>query len=118
MRKLSRSIVYLLSGCALTGLGTGCVVERPRREVVVEEPAPAPDAEVVVEAPPPPRVEIVGVAPGPDFIWIGGFWGWDHGRYVWREGRWGHGPYRGARWEGGHWDHVRGGHVWVEGRWR
>jgi hypothetical protein len=74
--------------------------------VVVEEGMP----------PPPPQVEVLPVAPGPDFVWIGGHWGW-HGRWVWEGGRYERHPH--GRWEAGHWDHRPGrGYVWVEGRWR
>ena len=68
----------------------------------------------VREAPPRPREEVIVAAPGPDYVWIAGHWGW-HGHWVWESGRWDRHP--GSTWIGGHWDHREGGYVWVEGRW-
>jgi hypothetical protein len=80
---------------ALTSLLGACVV------------IPAPrhyggGGEVVTVAPPAPQGEVVGVAPGPGFIWIGGFWNWIGGRHVW---------------VGGHWESHRPGHRWVPHQW-
>jgi hypothetical protein len=33
-------------------------------------------------------VEPVLVAPGPGYIWIGGYWSWTGGRHVWSRGHW------------------------------
>jgi hypothetical protein len=66
------------------------------------------------EPPPAPRQEVIVAAPGPDYVWIGGHWGW-HGHWVWESGRWDRRP--GYSWVGGHWDHRGGGYVYVEGRW-
>jgi hypothetical protein len=84
-------------------------------------PPPPPTAgETIVsdEAPPPPMTEtVVGVAPGPDYIWIGGYWGWDHGRRVWMRGRWDHPPRHGAVWIAPRWEHRGGHYVFVRGYW-
>ena len=50
---------------------SGCVVARERpAEVVISEPPPAGP------------VEVVPVAPGPDYVWVGGYWAW-RGRWAW-----------------------------------
>ena len=79
--------------------------------------APPPGRVYVVDRPPPARVEVISRAPGPDFIWIGGYWrradtrwDWVPGHYVRREG--------GRKWVAGHWAHDRRGWYFVEGRWR
>jgi WXXGXW repeat (2 copies) len=105
-------------------LMTGCVV----RERVVYRPAPpvvaeTPGAEVeVTSAPPsvPPAdyVEVQPAIPGPDYIWVGGYWGWGPGGWVWTRGYWGRPPYRGAHWYGPHYVYRGGRHVWVRGGWR
>ena len=64
----------------------------------------------VVVAPPPPVVETYGVAPGPGFVWVGGYWNWEAGRHVWVGGRWEHPPGVGYRWEPHRW--VREGDGW------
>jgi hypothetical protein len=49
--------------------------------------------------PPPPRVvRVLPPAPGPEFVWIDGYW-YPVGRhYRWHEGYWTRPPYAGARW--------------------
>ena len=72
------SAVILLTG--------GCV----ERRVVVRErvPAYAPSETVVVtEAPPAPQTEVIPVAPGPDYVWVGGYWVRQGPRWVWAPGR-------------------------------
>jgi hypothetical protein len=69
--------------------------------------------------PPPPRVvRVLPPTPGPDFVWIEGYW-YPVGRhYKWHEGYWTRPPYVGAHWVGphheggqffaGYWDGDRG----------
>ncbi len=79
---------------------------------------PAPSREVVVQSEPPaPLVEVVPVAPGPAFIWIGGFWEW-HERWVWTPGRWVERPNPNANWVEPRWE--RREHDWRfhGGHWR
>ena len=104
----------------LASLGA-CVVayERPYHEAMMVEGAPPADGVVVTQAPPPAQVEVVTVAPAPGLVWVGGYWGWTGGRYVWVSGGWHHPPRAGAVWVGGSWARrPSGGHVWVQGRWR
>jgi YXWGXW repeat-containing protein len=96
----------LLSLAALLGLGAACA------------PNPPPGAMYVERRPPPVRVEVIGVAPGPGFIWIGGFWRWGGGQYVWVPGRWAARERGYHHWNPGRWRHTRRGWYWVEGRWR
>jgi hypothetical protein len=49
--------------------------------------------------PPPPRVvHVVPVRPGPDFLWVEGYWYPVGGHYRWHDGYWTRPPYAGARW--------------------
>ncbi|MDP9146262.1 MAG: hypothetical protein M3N22_01270 [Acidobacteriota bacterium] len=54
---------------------------------------------ISIGAPPPPRaVYLQPAAPGPEFVWVGGYW-YPVGRhYRWHEGYWTRPPYEGARW--------------------
>ncbi|HWZ31494.1 MAG TPA: hypothetical protein VNX18_09195 [Bryobacteraceae bacterium] len=67
-----------------------------------------------IGAPPPPRVvAVVPARPGPEFIWVEGYWYPVGGRYRWHEGYWTRPPYAGARWVGPHHDGDR----FFEGYW-
>lgn len=68
--------------------------------------------------PPPLQAEYYGNAPGPGFVWIGGYWGWQGGRYAWIPGRWERPPRGYHRWEAGRWVPRGGRYQWREGHWR
>ncbi len=73
---------------------------------------------VTVAPPPPVRVGVVGVAPGPGYVWVGGYHEWVGGRYIWREGRWARPPYAHATWVAPNWAPRHGGYEFVRGYWR
>ena len=53
---------------------------------------------VTIGQPPPPRVYRVPVRPGPEFVWVEGYW-YPQGRhYRWHDGYWTRPPYEGAYW--------------------
>ena len=73
----------------------------------------------VEEAPPPPRTNVVvGVAPGPNHVWVGGYWMRRGQSWTWVDGRWMARPRPGVVWVPGYWDRRPRGHVWVSGYWR
>jgi WXXGXW repeat (2 copies) len=75
--------------------------------------------EVVIRvAPPRPIVETRVVAPGPGYIWIGGYHHWNGSAYAWVPGRWELPPRPHAHWVAHHYVHRHGGWVLVEGHWR
>ena len=58
--------------------------------------------------PPPPRVlRVRPVAPGPDYMWIDGYWYAAGNRYRWHDGYWTRPPYGGAHWVPAHHDGDR-----------
>lgn len=76
-------------------------------------------AEFYAAAPPPPlRAESYGRAPGPGFVWVGGYWGWRGNHYVWVSGGWRRPPHRRAVWVAPYWEHDRGRYRLREGHWR
>lgn len=82
---------------------------------------------------PPPRPRVVRVLPrrpGPEYVWVNGYWYPVGRRYVWHAGYWTRPPYAGAHWVAprhdgerffaGYWDGPRGriehDHRWDRGR--
>src|SRR5262249_14815951 len=73
---------------------------------------------IQIGPPPPPRHYVVPVSPGPEFVWVDGYWYPANGRYVWHKGYWTRPPYAGAHWVGprhesgrfcgGYWDGPHG----------
>ena len=54
---------------------------------------------IEIGAPPPPRVvRVRPPGPGPEFVWIEGYWYPVKGHYRWHEGYWTRPPYPDARW--------------------
>jgi WXXGXW repeat (2 copies) len=54
---------------------------------------------IQIGPPPPPRVyRVHPLAPGPDYIWLDGYWYADGRRWRWHDGYWTRAPYAGARW--------------------
>ena len=63
---------------------------------------------IQIGAPPPPRVlRVRPRAPGPDYMWVDGYWYPVDGRYRWHSGYWTRPPYVGARWIAPHHDGSR-----------
>ena len=59
---------------------------------------------------PPPAPRVVRVQPhrpGPNYVWVDGYWYPERGRYVWHNGYWSLPPYRTARWVQPRWDRGR-----------
>ena len=76
-------------------------------------------ADVVIRiAPPRPVIEQRVVAPGPGYVWVGGYHRWDGHAYGWVPGRWERPPKPHARWVAHHYVRRNGGWVFVEGHWR
>ncbi len=75
-------------------------------------------SKTVVVAPPPAQTEIVTESPGPDYVWVGGYWGWSWGRYVWIGGHWDRPDHPHAVWVQPRWEHRGDHYVMVEGYWR
>ena len=63
---------------------------------------------IQIGAPPPPRVlAVIPPTPGPDFVWIDGYWYPVGHHYRWHGGYWTRPPYPGARWIVPHHDGER-----------
>lgn len=106
---LQHPIRVALIGAALLGSLPACVGSM--------EPAGA-GVVWVQTAPPRDRYEERSEAPGPDYIWISGYWVWGGSAYDWTPGHWERRPNRHAKYDRGRWYHGRGGWYRVDGRWR
>jgi hypothetical protein len=97
-------------------------VPTPAPTIVVPSPAPvvAVTTDIVVPdaPPPPPEPEIRVAAPGPDHIWIAGYWGWENGRRQWFRGHWERPPHGYRVWVQPRWEHRPHGYVFVRGYWQ
>lgn len=52
-----------------------------------------------IGSPPPLRIERSNIRrPGPEYVWIDGYWYPDHNKYKWHKGYWTRPPFAGARW--------------------
>lgn len=69
-------------------------------------------------APPAPVVETRVVAPGPGYVWVGGYHRWDGHADVWVPGSWVVPPHPHTHWVPGHWAHGHHGYWWKAGHWR
>ena len=69
-------------------------------------------------APPTPKVEVRVVAPGPGYVWVGGYYRWHAGAYAWVPGKWALPPHPGAVWIPGHWKSTPSGWYWRAGHWK
>lgn len=68
--------------------------------------------------PPPPRAYSAAPRPGPDFVWVEGYWYPQGRQYVWHDAYWTRPPYEDAYWVepyydsgryvAGYWDTPRG----------
>jgi hypothetical protein len=113
--KFSMAIVGLLSlSLAACDIHSSTYLyddDHPHHTVVVEQ-APPPPGAVVVQQPtyvePAPIVvtqeapavpeEVIVARPGPEFVWVGGYYNWDHEHWVLVRGHWERPPHTGARW--------------------
>jgi hypothetical protein len=75
--------------------------------------------EVIVKVHPPREVvETRVAAPGPGYVWIGGYHQWNGNAYAWTPGRWELPPRPHAVWVRHRWVHRHGGWVLAEGHWK
>ena len=80
---------------------------------------PADSMGVVIQtAPPPERVEYYSAAPGPEYVWVTGYWQWNSTEYFWVPGRWAAPPRGYHAYERGRWQRTGHGWKWHEGKWR
>jgi hypothetical protein len=71
----------------------------------------------ITTPPPPLPVYVQPVVPGPDFIWVPGYWAWGEFGYFWVPGTWVRAAGPGLLWTPGYWAWNEGVYVWRAGYW-
>ena len=80
--------------------------------------AGAPKIAYYAPVPPPPaRVEKPGLPPSPDQVWIAGYWAYENGRHVWRDGHWEKPPAPKVHYVEPRWDRKGNQYAFREGHW-
>ena len=72
----------------------------------------------VLLEPPAPRAEVIVAQPGPEYVWVAGYWSWADPQYVWVPGRWAVPPRNYVAWEPGGWVREERGWRRKEGHWK
>ena len=75
------------------------------------------DDVVAPDPPPAAQAEVAQPSPGPEFVWIEGFWHWDGRSYGWHAGVWQRPPQTGYVWVAPQYEHVDRGYRYTQGRW-
>ncbi len=110
--------------CALRAAGLLALVGLGAPALSAADPVAGISLDINLQGPPPPRHEVVveRERPGPDYIWVAGYWDGRPGRYTWVSGHWERPPHPGMRWMAPRWDKDRDGHYrqvrggWQDGR--
>lgn len=84
--------------------------------VYVEPPMVQPEPVLVDVAPPPMLVDVPPPPPGPQAVWVGGYWGWQ-GRWVWCAGHWMAPPQASYVWTQPYYEHRDGAVIFIAGHW-
>lgn len=79
-----KTIQRTLLGAVLTG---GVAAMAPAQIPLPPLP-PGLNVRITTGRPPAPRREVRVARPGPDYVWINGYWADDGGRWDWVPGRW------------------------------
>lgn len=81
---------------------------------------PTTSAPMYADDPPPlAQSEVMVESPGPDYVWVGGYWAWRPGPtpHTWVKGHWEIPPRPHAKWEQPRWDKHGKGYIFVRGSW-
>jgi hypothetical protein len=116
---VSQKVIDFMINTPSTNPGRPVIVASP--PVAASTPPALPTTMVVTEvgsAPPPAIVETVVVSPGPEYVWVPGYWRWYGHSWGWIRGAWVIPPHHGVVWVEGRWGRRFGRVMWVEGHWR
>lgn len=89
----------------------------PSGYVTTTNAAPAVNTIVVTQAPPAPEQEVVLAQPGPQYVWLAGYWTWRNERYEWMSGHWEIPPSSNSVWVTPRWEQQGNAYRFYEGYW-
>ncbi len=78
---------------------------------------PGLNVRITTGRPPAPRREVRPARPGPDYVWVGGFYDNDGGRYGWIPGRWERRAAPDAYWIPSRYVRTSRGTIYEPGHW-
>jgi hypothetical protein len=79
VRTITLALFLALSSCATMSSSSGGTSGDPQSQLTVPVSSPPPAEKSEGERP---------AAPGFGYIWVGGYWDYLDGNYIWRPGRW------------------------------
>ncbi|MFC6645681.1 hypothetical protein ACFQBQ_08820 [Granulicella cerasi] len=93
------------------------IVQGNQQQSYAYDSAPSDDNVYAEQAPPPLPEYDQPVAPGPNYEWTPGYWGWGGGGYYWVPGAWVAAPYYGALWTPPYWGYYGNRYYFHHGYW-
>ena len=84
---------------------------------VTSNQVPVGNTIIVTQAPPAPQQEVVLAQPGPQYVWLPGYWTWRNEQYQWMAGHWELPPSSRSVWTAPHWEREGNAYRFYEGSW-
>jgi hypothetical protein len=73
---------------------------------------------IVNAAPPALQADVVLAQPSPNYVWLAGYWTWQHNNgYQWVAGHWELPPRPGSLWVAPRWEQQGNAYRYYEGYW-
>jgi hypothetical protein len=85
--------------------------------VLVASATPAVNTTIVTVAPPAPESEVMLTQPGPNYVWLAGYWTYRNDNYEWMAGHWQLPPSASAVWVAPRWEQQGNAYKFTEGYW-
>ena len=108
-RSLSRILLVATASGGLAAAAFAQFPEPPR--------LPGLDIRITTGHPPALRHEHRPPSPGPDYVWVAGFWDNGGGRWAWVPGRWDRPATTGVYWIAPRYVHSEGAYIYEPGHW-
>lgn len=109
---------HLVLGALAAVLTSGCLWTARARVQPVDVYYSTSSEVYVSEPMPAPRVEVVHAVARPSgLVWVGGYWQWGGGGYVWAPGRWARPSRPGYVWLAPRYERRQDRHVYIQGQW-